>query len=82
MQGWVVSGRGGAPGRLVSVEREAPVPGPGEVVLRVLTCGVCRTDLHLADGDLAARAPLRIPGHEVVGEVVDERNRIVPVREG
>lgn len=33
-------------------------------------CGVCRTDLHLADGDLAARAPLRIPGHEAIGEVV------------
>jgi propanol-preferring alcohol dehydrogenase len=36
----------------------------------VLACGVCRTDLHLADGDLAAQAPLRIPGHEVVGEVI------------
>ena len=71
MQGWAVSGRGGAPGRLVSVERELPVPGPGDVVVKVLACGVCRTDLHLADGDLAARAPRRIPGHEVVGEVIE-----------
>src|SRR6478735_11854629 len=70
MRGWAVSGRGGAPGRLVSLERETPVPGPGEVLVRVLACGVCRTDLHLADGDLAPHAPLRIPGHEVVGEVI------------
>jgi propanol-preferring alcohol dehydrogenase len=71
MHGWAVSGHSGAPGRLVPVERETPVAGHGEVGVRVLACGVCRTDLHLADGDLVARAPLRIPGHEVVGEVVD-----------
>ncbi len=47
-----------------------PRPGPDEVLVRVLACGVCRTDLHLADADLAPRAPRRIPGHEVVGEVV------------
>ena len=71
MHGWAVSGHSGAPGRLIPVERETPAAGPGEVGVRVLACGVCRTDLHLADGDLIARAPLRIPGHEVVGEVVD-----------
>ena len=70
MRGWAVSGRGGKPGRLVQVDREPPAPGPDEVLVRVLACGVCRTDLHLADGDLPARASLRIPGHEVVGEVV------------
>jgi propanol-preferring alcohol dehydrogenase len=71
MHAWAVSGRGGAPGRVVSVERATPAAGEGEIGVRVLACGVCRTDLHLADGDLAPRAPLRIPGHEVVGEVVD-----------
>ena len=71
MLGWAVSGSPGDQGRLVSVEREAPVPGPFEVLVRVEVCGVCRTDLHLADGDLAPRAELRIPGHEVVGSVVE-----------
>ncbi len=70
MRGWAVSGHGGGPGRLVPVDRETPVPGAGEILVRVLACGVCRTDLHLADSDLAPRAALRIPGHEVVGEVV------------
>jgi propanol-preferring alcohol dehydrogenase len=46
------------------------VPADDEVLVEVSACGVCRTDLHLADGDLAARAPARVPGHEVVGRVV------------
>jgi propanol-preferring alcohol dehydrogenase len=70
MRAWAVSGRGGAPGRLVEVDREVPSPGTGEVLVRVEACGVCRTDLHLADGDLAARHPETVPGHEVVGAVV------------
>ena len=70
MHGWAVSGHG-APGRLAPVERETPVAGHGEVGVRVPACGVCRTGLHLADGHLVASAPLRIPGHEVAGEVVD-----------
>jgi len=70
MLGWAVSGAPGGLGRLVSVERDQPVPGSFEVLVRVEVCGICRTDLHLADGDLAPRAELRIPGHEVVGEVV------------
>jgi propanol-preferring alcohol dehydrogenase len=56
--------------RLVPVRREVPDPADDEVLVRVLACGVCRTDLHLADRDLQARAELRVPGHEVVGEVV------------
>jgi propanol-preferring alcohol dehydrogenase len=51
-------------------ERPDPSPGPGEVLLSVRACGVCRTDLHLAEGDLRPRAAGRIPGHEVVAEVV------------
>jgi propanol-preferring alcohol dehydrogenase len=70
MRAWAVSGHPGGSGRLIEVERAVPVPRQDEVLVRVLACGVCRTDLHLADGDLAARSPLRIPGHEVVGEVV------------
>jgi propanol-preferring alcohol dehydrogenase len=47
-----------------------PRPGPGQALLRVLTCGVCRTDLHLADGELSARLPV-ILGHQIVGEVLE-----------
>jgi propanol-preferring alcohol dehydrogenase len=51
---------------------EGPIPQPvtGEVLVRVLTCGVCRTDLHVAEGDLPVHRPSVTPGHEVVGEVV------------
>lgn len=70
MSAWSVSGRAGARGRLEVGARPVPSPGPDEVVIAVSACGVCRTDLHLADGDLAARAPARVPGHEVVGRVV------------
>lgn len=49
-----------------------PIPQPeaGELLVKVLACGVCRTDLHVAEGDLAVHRPRVIPGHEVVGEVV------------
>jgi propanol-preferring alcohol dehydrogenase len=56
-------------GPLIRVERPIPDPGPGEVRVRVLACGVCRTDLHLAEGDLAPRRPGVTPGHEIVGVV-------------
>ena len=50
-------------------DRPPPRPGPGEVLIRVRACGVCRTDLHILDGELASpRLPL-IPGHEIVGTV-------------
>jgi len=46
-----------------------PQPGPGEALLRVRACGVCRTDLHIAEGELAPHRELLIPGHQIVGEV-------------
>ena len=70
MKAWAVDRPGpvdGAP--LVQVDKEVPQPGPGQVLVRVLVCGVCRTDLHLTEGDLAPRRPLVTPGHEVVGIV-------------
>ena len=70
MRAWVVHESGPvATGPLRLVERPAGEPGHGELLIRVLTCGDCRTDLHLAEGDLAPRAPDITPGHEVVGEV-------------
>jgi alcohol dehydrogenase, propanol-preferring len=73
MSAWVVERP--APiddGPLRRVEREVPQPGPGEIRVRVLTCGVCRTDLHLAEGDLPPKHPQITPGHEIVA-VVDQR---------
>jgi len=46
-----------------------PVPGPGELLLEVAACGVCRTDLQLVEGDLAARRLPIVPGHQIVGRV-------------
>ena len=59
-------------GPLVAADRPDPVPGRGEVLLKVRVCGVCRTDLHLAEGDLTPRHAGVIPGHEVVGEVIGQ----------
>jgi len=71
MRAWVVHQPGpAASGPLRMVDRPRPDPGPGELLIRVLCCGVCRTDLHLAEGDLPPKAPGITPGHEVVGEVV------------
>lgn len=57
--------------------RSPPVPGPGEVRVRVQACAVCRTDLHVVDGDLPhARLPV-VPGHEIVG-CVEARGPDVP----
>ncbi len=70
MRAWAVTGRPGGRGRLALTDKPVPGPGPDEVLVRVSVCGVCRTDLHLADGDLAPRGPAMVPGHEVVGAVV------------
>ena len=70
MQAWVVERP--APideGPLRRVERAEPAPAAGQVRVRVSCCGVCRTDLHLAEGDLPPRRPEVAVGHEVVGRV-------------
>lgn len=51
------------------VERPIPRPGAGQLLVAVMACGVCRTDLHVADGEIPARYPV-IPGHEIVGHVL------------
>lgn len=58
-------------GPLLPEQRAIPVPGPGQVLLRVGACGVCRTDLHLLDGELPDLQLPIVPGHEIVGRVVD-----------
>jgi propanol-preferring alcohol dehydrogenase len=59
--------RPGAP--LVLRERPLPAPGPGEVLIDIAACGVCRTDLHVVDGELPDPALPLVPGHEIVGRV-------------
>jgi propanol-preferring alcohol dehydrogenase len=58
-----------AAGRLELEEREIPMALPGEVVLKVRACGVCRTDLHVVDGELPDVDVPIVPGHQIVGEV-------------
>jgi alcohol dehydrogenase, propanol-preferring len=70
MRGWAVVKPGPIDGEpLQQVERPVPSPGPGEIRVEVITCGVCRTDLHLAEGDLPPHGTAVIPGHEIVGRV-------------
>jgi propanol-preferring alcohol dehydrogenase len=70
MRAWTVASPGPIDsGPLALVERPVPVPAAGEVRVRVAACGVCRTDLHLAEGDLAPKRPGVVPGHEIVGTV-------------
>ena len=54
--------------RLRPVERPLPQPGPNEVRIAIAACGVCRTDLHVVDGDIHGSLPI-IPGHEIVGRI-------------
>jgi len=77
MNAWVVRSPGpiGAPARredgpLDLVTKPVPTPGPGELLVRVAACGVCRTDLHVSEGDLPVHREHVTPGHEVVASVV------------
>lgn len=83
MRAWVIGRPGPVEGRpLVEQSLPVPVPGPGEVLLRVLACGVCHTDLHLAEGDLAPRRPNVVPGHQIVGRVEKAGDGVTEPREG
>ena len=56
-------------GGLAAAELPRPEPGPGQILLRVHACGVCRTDLHVVDGELTGGKMPIVPGHEIVGSV-------------
>ncbi len=63
--------RAGEPRGRISIEEIArPEPGPGEVLLRVRACGVCRTDLHIVDEELPPHRDRIVPGHQIAGEIV------------
>ena len=55
--------------QLVAVDLPVPAPAPNEVLLKVRACGVCRTDLHIVDGELPLVQTPLVPGHEIVGTV-------------
>jgi propanol-preferring alcohol dehydrogenase len=68
-----------APGRpLVAADLPRPQPEEGQVLVRVLACGVCRTDLHLLDGEVDVPHPPRVLGHQIVGEVIEGAGGIDP----
>ncbi len=58
-----------AAGRLIEVDAARGEPGPGQLRIKVHACGVCRTDLHVVDGDLTEPKLPIVPGHEIVGRV-------------
>ena len=77
MKAWAVDRPGPVDSHpLVANDRPLPDPEPHQIRVQIRVCGVCRTDLHLAEGDLTPRGPLVVPGHEVVG-VVDALGREV-----
>ncbi len=68
------------PGHWLSIEDiPRPQPQPGHVLLKVIACGVCRTDLHIVEGDLPPIQPHIIPGHQIVGEVAEGATAELPI---
>jgi propanol-preferring alcohol dehydrogenase len=68
------------PGHWLSIEDfPRPQPQPGLVLLKVIACGVCRTDLHIVEGDLPPIQPHIIPGHQIVGDVADGATAELPI---
>lgn len=61
---------------LRAVERPVPEPAPGQLLLKVHACGVCRTDLHLLDGEVEIAAPPRVLGHQIVATVQGQERRV------
>ncbi|WP_039822372.1 zinc-binding alcohol dehydrogenase family protein [Nocardia testacea] len=76
MRAWRVDAPRGIDRKPLIARREPlPRPDPGDLLARVLACGVCRTDLHVVEGDLPVHRPHVVPGHEVVAEVVAPADR-------
>jgi propanol-preferring alcohol dehydrogenase len=61
---------------LQEVDLPVPTPGPEQVLVRVLACGVCRTDLHVVDGELPRPKLPLVPGHEIAGTVATKGDRV------
>ncbi len=63
-------------------EVDIPLPGSGEVLIKVRVCAECRTDLHVVEGELAVRKSPLIPGHQIVGQVVKHGQGVANWRQG
>jgi len=72
-------GKGSAALHLRIEDVPRPQVAPGYVLLRVLACGVCRTDLHIVEGDLPVLHQPLIPGHQIVGEVIEGASASLPL---
>src|SRR5688572_21583324 len=68
--------------RVEPIELDVPVPGPTQILVRVLACGVCRTDLHVVDGELTDTVIPLVPGHEIVGRVEQRGERVTGFEPG
>ncbi len=80
MRAAIFDPRSATPGNWVTIEDiPRPQPRAGEVLLKVHACGVCRTDLHIVEGDLSPIRPRIIPGHQIVGEVVEAATVDLPI---
>ena len=76
MKAWLLKEQAGIEERPLSLEDiSEPSPGKGEIRLKINVCGICRTDIHIAEGDLALKKSPLILGHEIVG-VVDETGKV------
>src|SRR5260370_41545167 len=83
MKAWLLNSTAPIESRpLQLVDVETPTPRPDELLVQVRTCGICRTDLHVVEGELAPRRKRVIPGHQVVGEVVATGERTDPFEIG
>lgn len=69
-------------GTLLFMKMPVPRPGPNEVLIKVHACGVCRTDLHIVDGDLPDPKLPIIPGHEIIGRVIEIGENVDSIRIG
>ena len=80
MKAAIFDGSLSSPGKYLRIE-DVPRPKvqPGYVLLRVIACGVCRTDLHIVEGDLPPLRPRLIPGHQIVGEIVEGATKESPI---
>jgi propanol-preferring alcohol dehydrogenase len=67
---------------LVMAEIERPTPGPREISLKILTCGICHTDLHIVEGELPSKKLPVIPGHQIVGTVEAVGKKVTRFRAG
>ena len=79
MRAWAA---GATTGTIKQLERPTPVPGDDEVLVAVVVCGICRTDLHVIDHDIPVHLPGVVPGHQVIGRVIEAGRDVSTLHQG